>query len=180
LEKSGKYTLELHSLKNQDYEYLFQIDDAFFVEFGTNLVEGGNLQLQLKLSKSERMIQLFFYIKGAVKLICDRSLEEFEYPIATNEKLILKYGEQAEQIDDQLEIITRNTNYIDISQYIYEYIGVQIPMKKLHPKFQNEDESEGNLLVYSSDTQTNTMPDEESEEVDPRWQALKNLKNNLN
>jgi uncharacterized protein len=175
-----QYEITLINLKNKDYHFDFTMDKAFFELFDYSLVENGNLKTNLVLSKSETMIQLFFHIEGTVELICDRSLENFDFPINLQEKMILKYGEHHEQIDDELEIITRQTNIINIAQYMYEFISIAIPMKKLHPKFQEEewDDEEDSILIYSSETdilEEDSNIDEEN--IDPRWQALKKLKN---
>jgi uncharacterized metal-binding protein YceD (DUF177 family) len=55
---------------------------------------------------------------------------------------------------------------------MYEFIALEIPMKKLHPRFQNEtdDEAEGKV-IYSSGTEAS-----EDEPIDPRWEVLKKLK----
>jgi uncharacterized metal-binding protein YceD (DUF177 family) len=181
LDKFRKYRLDLFNLKIQAYNYTFEVDDDFFNAFETDMVEGGKLSVELKLSKSETMIQLHFSIQGSVCLICDRSLEGFDYPINTQEKLILKYGETAEQVDDNLEIITTSTTEINLAQYIYEFILVNVPMKKLHPRFQENDNDELYTLIYSSETDTNiptdtTTTQSQETETDPRWSALKNLK----
>jgi uncharacterized protein len=62
---------------------------------------------------------------------------------------------------------------LDMGQYLYELIAVNVPMKRLHPKFEKDDLEESEIqLVYSSPT-TET---DNQEEIDPRWEKLKKLK----
>jgi len=66
---------------------------------------------------------------------------------------------------------------IDMSQYIYEFISMGIPMKKLHPKYNNENQNNDEQLFYSS-TVDDSQTVKNKEEIDPRWEALKKLKDN--
>jgi uncharacterized metal-binding protein YceD (DUF177 family) len=122
---------------------------------------------------------LHFHIIGSVELICDRTLEPFDFPLDIEQKLILKYGEADEELTDEIEIISRNTQQINVAQYIYEFIGLAIPMKKLHPTLALADyqENEEGILVYSSET---SGPEDEKESsteaTDPRFDILKKLK----
>jgi uncharacterized metal-binding protein YceD (DUF177 family) len=46
-------------------------------------------------------------------------------------------------------------------------------MKKLHPRFKDEDESNEGKMVYSSASDDHT---DDEDEVDPIWEKLKKLK----
>jgi uncharacterized protein len=80
-------------------------------------------------------------------------------------------------------IIPRDIQKLNLAQYIYEFIGLSIPMKKLHPKFQDEededDENETKLVYRSEDGKKDNKENEEGDGIDPRWNALKDLKNKL-
>lgn len=169
------YTIEISNLKNQDYEYDFLVKDNFFQLFPQSLIEQGNLTVKVLLRKSETMLQLHFKITGFIVLTCDRSLENFDFPIKSEAKLILKFGASNEVINDDLEIISRDTIAINVAQYIYEYIALEVPMKKLHPKFQDDSDDDEDVLIYSSEDKSVEEQTNE-EEIDPRWQALKKLK----
>jgi len=109
-------------------------------------------------------------------LICDRSLEEYEHYINIDKNLIIKYGNANEEVGDEIETITHDTFILDISKYIYEYIGIEIPYKKLHPRFREQVSSDDqDPLVYQ--TETYKKKDIE-DDIDPRWKALLKLKDN--
>jgi uncharacterized metal-binding protein YceD (DUF177 family) len=70
-----------------------------------------------------------------------------------------------------------------VAQYIYEFIGLAIPMKRLHPRFEEEeqeDEDIEGILIYSTKKEGDDPEDEEDEKIDPRWDILNNLKKNIN
>ncbi|MTI33599.1 YceD family protein [Xanthovirga aplysinae] len=181
-----KFDINIFSLSNGKHEYTFEIDQAFFQLFEYSQVEKGNLKANIELDKSETLINVFFSINGTVELICDRSLEPFDYPIETENRIIFKYGQEAEEINEEMVIIPYGAQQLNVAQYLYELISVAIPMKKLHPDFEEEefkDDEDLEVLVYTSEE-----PEEESsadkslesnkeEEVDPRWKALQQIKN---
>jgi uncharacterized metal-binding protein YceD (DUF177 family) len=59
-----------------------------------------------------------------------------------------------------------------------------LPMKKLHPKFRSESDTQDTLVYSSSDiAQDDETKDDETNAADPRFSSLKKLKdkfNNLN
>lgn len=182
-----QYDIDIFKLEDGEHFQELEVNDEFFASFNYGLIEKGQAHVALTIQKSATMLTIEFAVKGHVELICDRSLEPFDQPIELKERLIVKYGEEEEELDDDLLIITQNTQKINVAQFIYEIIGISLPMKKIHPDYldeEDEDEfddlSEGRL-VYSSmaDEQDNEEEENSKEDqTDPRWAILKNLKNN--
>lgn len=173
-----QYKIDLVSLKNQDYTFTFTVNHHFFQTMQTDLVEKGALTAKVSLRKSDLMIALEFQIDGSLELICDRSLEPFEYPVSLQERLILQFGDREETLDDELEIIPYQAQSISLAQYLYEYIAMAVPMKKLHPKFADEEDDDAEVkLIYSSSTDQSDSQ-QENTQADPRWEALKKLNKN--
>ena len=172
-----KYDIHIYKLSNGIHEYEFEIKDEFFEMFDGDLIEKGDLNAMIILNKSDSMIQVDFNIQGSLELECDRSLEKFNFPIQVERNMIYKYGDEDKELSEDVYVIEKNTQTLNVASIIFEFIGLEIPMKKLHPKFQEEededDESEGNM-VYSSESEEDI--EQEKEDIDPRWAALKNLK----
>lgn len=171
-----QYDIDIYGLKDKQYVYNFESGSEFFEELEQELIENGRFKTYLTLDKSATMMILNFHIVGTVELVCDRSLEVFEESLDIKERLILKYGDHDEQLADDIELIRHEAVRINVANYIFEYIALALPMKKLHPRFRtdNEDEEE-NILIYQ--TPEETQPDIHENE-DPRWAALKKLKGN--
>jgi uncharacterized metal-binding protein YceD (DUF177 family) len=92
----------------------------------------------------------------------------------SKDKIVFKYGDEYQEMTEEIIIIPRDTATLELGQYIYEFISLGIPLKKLHPKFRDEaeDDSEGKI-VYSSGTSDDKK---DEEDTDPRWNILKKLK----
>lgn len=171
-----KYIVSIAQMENKAHSFEMDGGLEFFQHYKIDSVNGGNFEAKILLEKTETMINLVFDIKGNLVLECDRSLEEFEYPFSTIEKLILKFGEHDEDLADGIKIINKNTQSLDLSHEIYELISLTIPMKKLHPKYTEEADDINNegFIVYS--TENTNKENTENTAIDPRWAALKNLK----
>jgi len=168
--RRADYNIDIFKLSNSSHQYDFEFDDSFFDLFEESLVEKGNGGISLVLLKSDSFIQLKFEITGEIELVCDRSLEPFWNKLELKNKLLLKFGDDWEELSDEILMMPRGEQTINVAQYIYEFIGVSIPMKKLHPKFNNEDE-EDDFLYSSEDSK-----EDDNSTIDPRWKKLKDLK----
>ncbi|HEY0743203.1 MAG TPA: DUF177 domain-containing protein [Chryseosolibacter sp.] len=169
------FKINIIGLSNKQHQFDFKIGDEFFRHYGDGLVSEGDLEAVVSLDKRETMIEARFEIKGKVKLICDRSLDPFQHPMKIDKRVIFKYGDANEELSDEIIMIHRDSDHLELGQYIYEFINLAIPMKKLHPRYEGEldlDDSEGKI-IYSSGT---APGDEGEEDIDPRWEQLKKLK----
>ena len=164
------YDIDISKLALGQHTFLFQIEDEFFELFDYSLIKEGSLSVKVDLEKSTSFVSLAFEISGFVVLICDRSLDPFNHELLVNNEIVLKYGEEAREVSDEIEIIPSNTQRVNIAKYLYEFISVSVPMKKLHPRY--EDDPADSQIIFSSES-----GEKEKSDIDPRWSELKKLKN---
>ena len=167
------FDIHIYNLSLGEHDYEFEVNENLFEAFENEIVKRGKLIANISLKKSETMIEMDFRISGQVELECDRSLDLFDYPLAFEKRIIFKLGDVEEELSDEILVISRDTQTINVASLIFEFIGVEIPMKKLHPRFADEDEDEEGRLIFSSAEEDK----EEKTEPDPRWEALQKLKN---
>jgi len=171
------FSVNIKSLGNRVHQFQYEFGDEFFEAYGKGLVSKGRFKADVELDKHETFIEVTFHVIGDANLICDRSLDPFDYPIDFKRKMVFKYGDKDEEISDEIVIIHRDTDTLELGQYIYEFIGLEIPIKKLHPRYQQEQDMDDNAegkIIYTSG-ETNHDP-ESDEDIDPRWEKLKKLK----
>lgn len=164
------FNIDIYKLSFKKHEYQFDWNDDLFTIEESSLVQKGQGECHVVLDKSETMITLDFKISGTVELTCDRSLELFDHKIELDEHLILKMGDGNVELGDEIEMIHRDAQQINIAEYLYQYINLSIPMKRVHPDLIDEDD-EG--IVFVTET---TSEENNNNEDDPRWAALKKLK----
>jgi uncharacterized protein len=165
----GVFDIDIFKLANGEHSFEFDFDSAFFSLFEDSVIENGNGTVKVDLNITPMLITLNFHLEGEIELVCDRSLDTFMYPVSEDNELRIKYGDHWEELSEEILLIPTNTQKIDVGQFVYEFISLAIPMKKLHPRFQDDDED---FIFSSSETE------EESSEspIDPRWNELKKIK----
>lgn len=183
---ANKYNIDIFRLNEGVHHYQFTIDNDFFGLHEQDLIEKGDALLNLTLNRTSTMMQLKFEVKGSVELVCDRSLRPFDQLLDFTENLLVKFGEEYLEASEDVVIIPEGSQKLNIASFLFEYIALSIPMKKLHPDYRNEEEEEEGWadedvkLVYSSSTsliaEEETDKSLDEEKIDPRWSALKKLK----
>ncbi|MES2387735.1 MAG: DUF177 domain-containing protein [Bacteroidota bacterium] len=184
--RAERAAVDIFKLTTGKHHFSFEPGGSFFSGFSDELFRAPDVKVEVDLDKNDTMITAILALTGDVELTCDRSNDTFREPVSGTHRLVFKFGEEDEDVDDELSIIGRNTQKLDLSQAIYDFIALAVPVKKLHPRFRTDDiggegetGNENVLLIYS----TSTAPDEDEEEnktPDPRWLALSALKNNKN
>jgi len=165
------FRINIVGLSNKVHEFDFEVKKSFFNDFGGDLVEDADLNVKVNLDKHETFLDAEFQVTGKVMLVCDRSLEHFEESLSIQGRILFKYAAESEEISDDIVHIAHDTATLDLSQYIYDLVGTSLPMKRVHPRFRDEeeDESEAGKIVYTSGSSEEAV-------TDPRWEKLKSLK----
>ena len=169
-----KYEIKIQALADKKHLFEFEGDSAFFATFEQEIVQEGSFNAKIELEKSATMLHLSIEIDGFVVLECDRSLEIFQEPIHISENYIYKFGSVARVIDEKMEVIPFGSTEINVAQHLFDYIMLAIPMKKIHPDYRTDDDDYTFVATIGSDN--DDEEEDENTEIDPRWQALLDLK----
>jgi len=165
-----EFIIPFRGLKEGVHQFEYDIDGTFFKNFEYAELKEGKVKVALALTVSERMLIFDFSISGSVEVMCDRCLGMFDQAVEGREKLIVKLGDIAEEVTDEVVIISEGAHQFDISKYLYEYIALLLPMQHIHP----DDENGETMCDREMISRLEAMA--ESRHTDPRWEALKALK----
>ncbi len=166
------FEIDLARLENGTHHFQFELVPDFFETFENNLVEEGYGKASLVMDKSDSMMALNFIIEVDVLLICDVSIESYRESLNCQKKHIVKFGLTNEELSDEISTIDMGMQILNVSGYIYEFVSLEIPMKKVHPRLRGQERAE---LVYKDETPF--LNDQEQEnKIDPRWEVLKKIK----
>ncbi len=166
-----EFDIPFSGLKVGLHEYEYTIKQAFFDSLESNVVDESDLHLIVQLEKQENLLTLFFEANGTITGACGRCTQPVDVNIAFKERLFVKFGEENFETE---EIVTlpEHAHSINIAEILLELITVHVPIVIVH---EDEDDCDPTYLEYltgeSEEEQT------EEEESDPRWEALKKLKN---
>lgn len=132
-------------------------------------------EMEIDFYRTLHFIRVNFDVHAIVEIQCDRSLEYFDKPVEADYEVVFKVDVQEETEDENGAVRRFNfsTNTISIEEEVRDTIMLQIPIKKLHPKFLDE---KGNPKDFESKTFGSIKEEGEGENIDPRWEELKKLK----
>lgn len=123
------FLIPLSGLSEGRHDYRFEVDGSFFDAIEGSTFRSGQFVVEMSMDKRQRMLVLDFHIEGHESTSCDRCLNPIELPIETEYRLIVKYGEGN---DDDVDVvyIPNGLTTLDVSQYVYEYIVLSLPLVK--------------------------------------------------
>lgn len=172
-----QYQIPFTGLKIGKYQFDYQIDKHFFDEFEYSLVKDGSLQVHLELEKQDTFLILEFQIFGHIQLSCDVCLANYPSKTDIKERLIVKFNDNEDWSNDTEEVLTlsKNDHEIDVSLPIYEYINLAVPYIGRHDDYKLCDQD-----MIAKLKELSVKQHEKKEDVDPRWDALKNIQTNKN
>lgn len=171
-----QYSIPHTGLKIGRHQFDFDVDGRFFDEFEYSLVKNGILKIDVLLEKQETMLILDFHAKGIIFLNCDRCLAEYPQAIDTKERLIAKFSEDDNLGNtDEVIVLTKNDNEVELAGFIYEMINLAAPYINTCEAPGKTDACDKEMIAKLDELSIEPEEDENGD-LDPRWEALKNLK----
>lgn len=136
-------------------------------ELSLGVDSADEFHVHVEFNRSRNMIQARLLVEGDLRLVCDRSLELFDYHVEADYTVIFKPDVDEETEDDQMAVRRLNmpSNLIDITRDVRDTLLLTIPIRNLHPRFIDED---GEEIPFET-------PYASESETDPRWAALTSL-----
>ena len=170
MDKLRNYDVSFSGLKTGKHEFRFETDKEFFQLFDTEQeFTNPKIAVDVLLDRHSTFLEFEIKVSGTVELVCDITNENFEYPIENQIKVLVKFGEEYDDSKEDVITIPTGDHAFNVAQLIYENVALSIPMKKVSPNVSDED-----LAILDK---FSPKEDEEEQNSDPRWDALKNLKN---
>lgn len=164
-----EYIIPLKGLEAGTQEFKFLVDKTFIDCFENNEISDSSVWVNLSINKATQAFEMHFKLKGQIKVSCDRCLEDLDLKIKGEFNLYLKYGEVFEEVDDEVIIIPHDEGFFDLSQYVYEFLNLCIPISRVHEGSKCNPE----MLAHLKNNNDNT-----TNETDPRWDVLRKIANN--
>ncbi|GEC71935.1 Uncharacterized metal-binding protein YceD, DUF177 family [Flavobacterium flevense] len=176
MNRTKEFLIPFVGLKLGKHHFEYQINNTFFENFEYDEYQNSDIKVAVVLEKKSNMLELSFKHKGTVNVPCDLTGEDFDLPIKGKMKLIVRFGEEFNNDNEELLILPFGEFEIDIIQYIYEMIVLSVPLKRVHPGVKD-----GSLKTEALDKLNELQVKEvdkkenKEEDIDPRWDKLKQL-----
>ena len=133
MKKTKVYLIPFVGLKLGKHHFEYQIDNTFFDLFDYDEFQNSNIKVNAILEKKSNMLEISFKHEGIVNVPCDVTGEDFDLSIKSKMKLIVRFGEEFNNDNEELLILPFGEFEVDIAQYIYEMIVLSVPLRRVHP-----------------------------------------------
>jgi len=170
-----EFDISFIGLKEGLHQFDYNIKKEFFDFFNYNELNDSNVQVSLAFLKKATLFELTFSFSGWVEIACDLTNELYHQPIRTSSNLIVNFGDEFNNENEELLIIPYSEFKLNIAQHIYETIVLTIPLKRIHPGI-----ADGTLKSDILDKLKDLEPKEikeqtKKQDIDPRWNKLKDI-----
>jgi uncharacterized metal-binding protein YceD (DUF177 family) len=175
-----EFDISFIGLKEGIHQFEYTIDKKFFDFFNYDEFYDANVKVMLSFLKNTTIFELDFAFSGWVEVACDVTTELFHQPIAANIHLIVKFGDEYNDENEELLIIPHSENKMNVAQYIYEAIVLAVPIKRVHPgvidgSLHSEVLEKLKEFEIKDEDQEEEQEENKTKENDPRWNKLKNI-----
>ena len=176
MRKLKEFTIPFVGLKVGKHRFEFEIDNRFFEHFEYDEFNSADVKVDLLLEKKTTMLELTFEASGTVDVHCDLTNEPFDQPIESELFLVIKFGEEYNDENEDLLILPHGEFEVNVQQYIYELLVLAVPSKRIHPGV-IDGSLDSEVLRKLEELSPREKEVKREEDIDPRWNKLKNLLN---
>ena len=170
------YKIAHQGLKKQKHRFHYNLDDSFFKDLEYSQIQGAAITAAVDFDNTQEPYIIDIEIDGHCMSDCDKCAAIIPLKIRGDFRLYIKFTGQDSVVDaDEMDIIfiSRDEPVIDMTQYLYEFVQLSMPIARTCEKpFETDlcDMEVGRILrnQNSETTQENI--------IDPRWSALNKLK----
>ena len=166
------YSIPIQGLKVGVHRFSFPLDKEFFQLFEDAPIKEANLEYQVVLDKRHDMLLFEFEMEGRISSLCDRCTAQIWLPIETSKDLVVKYGEQEGEAEDEVVFIHRESPKFNLAPYLYEFSILALPITNVYD-CESEAEPPCNKEVLKL-----LEKSDQKDEQGSVWDALKDLNKN--
>lgn len=168
MEALAEHTIPFTGLKDGQHQFDWVLGQAFFDAAHEEELEGGEVRALVTLDKSPTLLVVNMHLSGTVRTMCDHCAGALDLPVKGDQRQIFQLHGDPGQDDEELVVLDPKAHSINLTHYLYECLRLALPARHVHPPGECDPEVEaalGRLAV------------EPEPAPDPRWDALKQLKN---
>jgi len=168
-----EFNIPFSGLRQGGHNFEYTIDNTLFESFGYDEFNAVNVALNVFLNKTSTMLEFEMVATGTINVDCDLTNEPYGQLISAELELVVKFGDEFNDEDDDILIVPHGAYQVNIAQYIYEMLVLAVPLKRIHPGV-----LDGSLQSEALKKLEELQPKETKENTkknDPRWDELKKL-----
>lgn len=172
------FIVPFSSLKNGSNHLTFDLDKKFFEAFDFSEVNDSKISAIVDFRKESNLFDLRIEWSGNYQTICDRCIGELS--IKSNEKFrrIVKFShEKHPKTTSEIILISYDSYELDLAPLLLEEFILIFPKRKIHKNSSCDSIQINTVNSYIINGTESIEFKTIDEDYDPRWDALKKLKN---
>jgi len=128
----NEYKIPYTGLKTGLHDFDFQLGEKFFSEFEFSQIQSAAIDVRVVLEKQSTMIVIQAELIGTVKSECDRCGDDCTVSVQGSNRLIVKFGDETNRLDDEILVLGPNEHQIDMAPVLYEFAHLALPLRRVH------------------------------------------------
>lgn len=172
-----KFRIDLKGMKESSLQMEYDLDNTFFADIDGQEFQKGAVKAVVEVKNRREVFDFTITIDGTVVVPCDRCLDEMEVDVEAENLLKVKLGDTYADEGDTV-IIPEYEGDINLAWYLYEFIALALPTKRIHAPGKCNTDMAGKLKKHArrdEDDDTFEADEQQEREIDPRWESLKNI-----
>ena len=174
-----KYSVEIPKLEFGENREAFEIDSSFFDAFEHAPIADGDVNVEANFYRHKRHLEARLLFQGEITLRCDRCLEPYPYPIDFKTLVIYSYDEDLDFGTDEVVVIDEDNPILDLSRDLFDFVSLQVPLRRVPAPEIHTCPDHVLELLGLKESKTKQVATIDEDDIDPRWAALKKLKDKL-
>ena len=178
MSRRREFEIAFVGLKPGVHEYNYTISDKFFEAFQQQDFRNCHAHVKLLLDKKSSFMLLKFEIGGKLQVTCDRCNSNLPLDLWDEFNITVKLVENPEVMNEQeddpdMYYIAQGESHLDVSNWIYEFINLSLPMQKAC-EYEKMDGPHCNPTAI--DVLKKLEPEEKETKQNPIWKGLEKFK----
>ena len=169
------FDIQFVGLKLGTHQYEYTIEQTFFELFEYDEYNSVSVKVRLELEKKTTLLELKLLAKGVVNVNCDLTNEPYDQSITSEFGMVVKFGPEYNEDNEEILIIPHGAYEINVAQYIYELIVLAVPQKRIHPGVKDGSLDSEILKMLENFSPKSAKKTNSNKDIDPRWDSLKKL-----
>ncbi len=133
--ENKEFIIQIKGLQIGKHNYNFPIGGSFFREFENSQILDADLEAEVVLEKGSGWMNVEAVVTGDVTVECDRCLDEVVLPMDFECSMAVKFAKSVEEDDgDEFIIMDPTDSELDLTQFLYDYVCLNLPLQKVHPE----------------------------------------------
>lgn len=131
----NEFIISIKGLPEGRHAYEFNVGHSLFEYYGNTQVSDADVCVKIEVEKGRGWMNVTNCSKGTVTVECDRCLDDLLLDVDFTASMAVKFSKEGAgevEADDEFLIVNPSDGELDLRQFIYDYICINMPVTRVH------------------------------------------------